>query len=82
MLYDVPKSRRVELDIEASSPVDIFVVEKSDLEQWRKRQDYGGMGFFKQKKFKQPIKLVGCPGDFVNTNPLLRIGISPAKRFC
>jgi pimeloyl-ACP methyl ester carboxylesterase len=27
-------------------------------------------------------KLVGRPGDFVNTNPLLRIGISPAKRFC
>jgi hypothetical protein len=26
--------------------------------------------------------LVSRPGDFVNTNPLLRIGISPAKRFC
>ena len=26
--------------------------------------------------------LVSRPGDFVNTNSLLRIGISPAKRFC
>jgi hypothetical protein len=26
--------------------------------------------------------LVNRPGDFVNTNSLLRIGISPAKRFC
>jgi hypothetical protein len=27
-------------------------------------------------------ELVSRPGDFVNTNSLLRIGISPAKRFC
>jgi len=26
--------------------------------------------------------LVSRPGDFVNTNPLVRIGISPAERFC
>jgi hypothetical protein len=26
--------------------------------------------------------LVSRPGDFVNANPLLRIGISPAERFC
>jgi predicted MFS family arabinose efflux permease len=26
--------------------------------------------------------LVSRPGDFVNTDALLRIGISPAKRFC
>jgi len=26
--------------------------------------------------------LVSRPGDFVNTNSLLRIGISPTKRFC
>jgi hypothetical protein len=63
MLYDTPKSRRIELDIEASSPVDVFVVEKNDLEEWRKRKDYGGMGFFKQKKLKQPIKLAR---DFQN----------------
>jgi hypothetical protein len=36
---------------------------------------------------KQPVErvsgaLVSRPGDFVNTNPLLRIGISPAERFC
>ena len=27
-------------------------------------------------------QLVSRPGDFVNANPLLRIGVSPAKRFC
>jgi len=26
--------------------------------------------------------LVSRPGDFVNANPLLRIGVSPAERFC
>ena len=26
--------------------------------------------------------LVSRPGDFVSTNPLLRIGVSPAERFC
>ena len=26
--------------------------------------------------------LVSCPGDFVNTNSLLRVSISPAERFC
>ena len=64
MLYDTPKSRRVELDVEASSAVDVFVVQKSDLDQWRKRQDYGGMGFFRQKKLKQPIKLERGFGDW------------------
>jgi Xaa-Pro aminopeptidase len=34
-----------------------------------------------QEKWTGP-KLVSRPGDFVNTNPLLRIGISPAERFC
>jgi arylsulfatase A-like enzyme len=29
-----------------------------------------------------PGALVSRPGDFVNANPLLRIGISPAERFC
>src|ERR1700674_2140914 len=39
-------------------------------------------------KSSQPVtlvtvaELVSRPGDFVNTNPLLRIGPSPAKRFC
>jgi hypothetical protein len=27
-------------------------------------------------------ELVSRPGDFVNANPLLRIGVSPAERFC
>ena len=29
-----------------------------------------------------PGDLVSRPGDFVNANPLLRIGVSPAERFC
>ena len=29
-----------------------------------------------------PSVLVSHPGDFVNANPLLRIGVSPAERFC
>jgi hypothetical protein len=29
-----------------------------------------------------PTHLVSRPGDFVNANPLLRIGVSPAERFC
>ena len=29
-----------------------------------------------------PHVLVSRPGDFVNANPLLRIGVSPAERFC
>jgi DNA-directed RNA polymerase specialized sigma24 family protein len=28
------------------------------------------------------LRLVSRPGDFVNTNPLLRVGVSPAERFC
>ena len=28
------------------------------------------------------VALVSRPGDFVNANPLLRIGVSPAERFC
>jgi transaldolase len=28
------------------------------------------------------LVLVSRPGDFVNVNPLLRIGVSPAERFC
>jgi hypothetical protein len=28
------------------------------------------------------FRLVSRPVDFVNANPLLRIGVSPAERFC
>ena len=36
----------------------------------------------KQRAIRREVSLVSRPGDFVNTNSRLRIGISPAKRFC
>jgi hypothetical protein len=38
--------------------------------------------FFNCALLFEALLLVSRPGDFVNANPLLRIGISPAERFC
>ena len=51
ILFETPPPRkRVEVEIEASNPIDIYVVQKSDLEEWKSGEDYGGMSFQGKKK--------------------------------
>ena len=49
-LYETtPKKRRVGIQIESSSPINIYVVQASDLQNWREGRDYGGMSFLSRK---------------------------------
>jgi hypothetical protein len=60
-LYDSPRSKKVELKVEASSPIDIFIVSRPDLEQWKHRGDYGGISFFSRRTLEVTLKI---PSDF------------------
>jgi hypothetical protein len=56
-----PHKKRLGVDIEASSPIDVYIVRKSHLLQWRSSRDYGGIGFQRTKRVEAEVNI---PSDF------------------
>jgi hypothetical protein len=61
-LYDTtPRTKGIQLKVEASQPIDIYIVQKSDLEAWRSSEDYRGSGFKSRKLLDAQMNI---PKDF------------------
>jgi hypothetical protein len=56
-----PKRRKVEINVEASAPVDIYVVQESELETWRAGDHFSGFSFPTGKQIEETITI---PKDF------------------
>lgn len=53
ILFDRPRRRTVEINIEANRAVDVYVVPESNFEAWRRgSSDYGGDGFLRTKNLR------------------------------
>lgn len=37
--------RRLGIEVEASIPIDVYIVQASDLQSWRNKEDYSGISF-------------------------------------
>lgn len=58
ILYETsPRKRKVEIEIEANSPIDIYIVQASDLRDWRASREYGGMSFKARRTLDFQIKM-------------------------
>jgi hypothetical protein len=55
--YDAPTKNKVEISVEATGALDVFVVPASDIEKWRRGGDYGGDGFRRKKNLQIQMKV-------------------------
>jgi hypothetical protein len=45
------------IQIEASNPIDVYIVQESDLQAWRNGRDYGGISFKSTKLIDAQVNL-------------------------
>jgi len=57
MYSTTPKKKRLGIEIEANIPVDIYIVQVSDLQDWRDSRDYGGISFQSTKLVDAQINI-------------------------
>lgn len=53
--------RKLGIEVEASIPIDVYIVQDSDLQNWRIGKSYGGVSFLAWKKIDAQINI---PKDF------------------
>ena len=55
--YITPPSRKVEIIVDSTSPIDIYIVQASDIDDWKAGDDFGGSGFHRRKKLHLKIRI-------------------------
>ncbi len=51
----------MEIQVESSAPIDVFIVQASDLQKWKNGEGYGGLSFLSRKLVEAEINI---PKDF------------------
>lgn len=61
VLYDTPQRLRIDLYVEASAPINVYLVNSPDIDDFKAGYDFSGEKFTRTKKIDQSIRL---PDDF------------------
>ena len=57
ILYDTPRTRKVEIQVESSRPIDVYGVQASDIDAWKSEGDYEGISFQSTRTVNAQIKI-------------------------
>jgi hypothetical protein len=61
-LYETtPRKRKIQIRVESNLPIDVFIVQASDIQSWKNSDDYGGMSFLSRKLIEAEVNM---PKDF------------------
>lgn len=52
-----PGRRRLGIEVESNVPIDVYIVQASDLQEWRNEDDFGGMSFMGTKKVDAEVNI-------------------------
>ena len=56
--YDAPRKHKVEIEIEATAAIDIFIVPVREFDRWKRgSEDYGGDGFLRKKLLQLRVNI-------------------------
>jgi len=55
--YDTPRRRKVELQVEASSPINVYLIDAEDLDRFRSGGEVEGSHFSNTKRLETEVRL-------------------------
>lgn len=62
--YEVPSHGKVEVLVETSTPVNIYIVEESDFERWRRGNKFSGISYLNRTELhRREVRLPFDPGE-------------------
>lgn len=61
--YEVPPRGRVEVRVEASTPVSIYIVEEPDLDRWRRGSEFNGLSYLSRTELHKELRLPFDPDE-------------------
>jgi hypothetical protein len=52
-----PRRRTIELKVEATNAINVYLVDTEHLEEWKRGRDYSGISFTRKRVIDEEIKL-------------------------